>query len=134
MLSKFILYSFSLITILLVGCSANELIELEDSNAYPWQKYMSEEEFNQLEEGMTYEEVVDIVKGAGKSLDDHIYRWLDEKLVTQVYDIEFKEDRLVAKKIVEIKGKSTRGLPEKEPATPGEPAENTETESDSTGK
>ncbi len=97
--------------IVLFGCSSNEIISIEDSNTYAWQKYMNEDEFNQLEEGMSYMDVVKVAKGPGKQINDQTYMWPDELLMTQAYEIEFKDDQLVDKRIVQKRGESERDLP-----------------------
>lgn len=97
--------------IVLFGCSSNEIISIEDSNTYAWQKYMNEDEFNQLEEGMSYMDVVKVAKGPGKQVNDQTYMWPDELLITQAYEIEFKDDQLVDKRIVQKRGESERDLP-----------------------
>ncbi len=104
------------ISFILVGCGSNYRLAIEQSNAYSWQKYMNEDEFAQLEEGMTYDEVMKIAKGAGKQKAEDVYRWPDEQLMTQAYEIEFKDNKLVKKEIVEIRANSTRGF-EKEEAS-----------------
>lgn len=110
-----------IVLLLLTGCGAqNELIELEDSNAFGWQKYMSKEEFHQLKKEMTYEEVVSIAKGAGELVEDEVYRWPDEQLMTQAYEVTFKENKLVSKEIIMLHGNSARDREEKAPAVPGE--------------
>lgn len=107
--------------IVLFGCSSNEIISIEDSNTYAWQKYMNEDEFNQLEEGMSYMDVVKVAKGAGKQVNDQTYMWPDELLITQAYEIEFKDDQLVDKRIVQKRGESERDLPaDKESDNPEE--------------
>lgn len=97
--------------IVLFGCSSNKMINIEDSNTYAWQKYMNEDEFNQLKEGMSYMEVVEVARGPGEQADDSKYIWQDELLITQAYEIEFKEDKLIGKKIIQKRGESTRDLP-----------------------
>ena len=98
--------------IVLFGCSSNEMINIEDSNTYVWQKYMNEDEFNQLKEGMTYMEVVKIARGSGEQVNKHTYMWQDELLITQAYEIEFKNDKLVDKRVIQKRGESTRDLPQ----------------------
>ena len=98
--------------IVLFGCSSNEMINIEDSNTYAWQKYMNEDEFNQLKEGMTYMEVVKIARGSGEQVNKHTYMWQDELLITQAYEIEFKNDKLVDKRVIQKRGESTRDLPQ----------------------
>lgn len=98
--------------IVLFGCSSNEMINIEDSNTYVWQKYMNEDEFNQLKEGMTYMEVVKIAKGSGEQVNEHTYMWQDELLITQAYEVEFKDDKLVDKRVIQKRGESTRDLPQ----------------------
>lgn len=91
----------------LFGCD-NELITIEDSNAYEWQKYMNETEYEQLTEGMTYLEVAKIAGGQGKQQKENVFIWQDEILMTQEYEIEFKDSKLVSKRIVKKRGHSTR--------------------------
>ncbi|MGM9949332.1 MAG: hypothetical protein ACI33P_04370 [Lysinibacillus sp.] len=107
----------------LFGCSSNEMINIEDSNTYAWQKYMNEKEFDQLKEGMTYMEVVEIARGPGEMVDDHTYVWPDELIITQAYEVEFKDDRLVDKRIIEKRGESTRDLPKEEQSGDDQKAE-----------
>lgn len=91
----------------LFGCD-NELITIEDSNAYEWQKYMNETEYEQLMEGMTYLEVAKIAGGQGEQQKKNLFIWQDEVLMTQAYEIEFEDSKLVSKKIVKKSGHSTR--------------------------
>lgn len=97
--------------IVLFGCSSNEIINIEDSNKYVWQKYMNEDEFNQLEDGMSYMEVVKVAGGPGKQTNDQTYTWQDELLITQAYEVDFKDNQLVDKRIVQKRGESVRDLP-----------------------
>lgn len=99
------------------------MINIEDSNTYAWQKYMNEDEFNQLKEGMSYMEVVEVARGPGKQINDNKYIWQDELLITQAYEIEFKEDKLIDKKIIQKRGESTRDLPAEKKS--GDQEENT---------
>ena len=96
----------------LVGCSSNKIAKIEDSNAFIWQKYMNEEEFEKLEEGMSYMEVVEIVRGRGEQLDENTFIWLDELLMTQAYEVYFEEEQLVEKRLIEKRGHSNRDLVE----------------------
>ena len=73
---------------------------------------MNEQEFEQLEEGMSYMEVVEITRGGGEALDENTFIWLDELLMTQAYEVHFEEERLVKKRRVEQKGYSTRDVME----------------------
>ena len=98
--------------ICLVGCSSNKIAKIEDSNAFIWQKYMNEEEFEQLEEGMSYMEVVEIARGRGEQLDENTFVWLDELLMTQAYEVYFEEEQLVEKRLIEKRGHSKRDLVE----------------------
>lgn len=91
----------------LIGCK-DETLEIEEKNSYSWQKYMNEEEFNQLEKGMTYMDVVRIAGGAGKEIETGIYEWSDELLLTRGYLIQFKKDALIKTEIIQRKGNSTR--------------------------
>ena len=98
--------------ICLVGCSSNKIAKIEDSNAFIWQKYMNEEEFEQLEEGMSYMEVVEIARGGGEQLDDNTFIWLDELLMTQAYEVYFEDEQLVEKRLIEKRGHSISDLVE----------------------
>ena len=98
--------------ICLVGCSSNKVAKIEESNAFIWQKYMNEEEFEQLEEGMSYMEVVEIARGGGEQLDDNTFIWLDELLMTQAYEVYFEDEQLVEKRRIEKRGHSIRDLVE----------------------
>lgn len=91
----------------LVGCG-DPMLEIEEQNRYHWQKYMNQKEFDRLEEGMSYLEVVKIVGGRGEKIENNIYQWRDEILMTQAYVIEFKDDQLLSKEVVELKGHSKR--------------------------
>ncbi len=86
----------------------NKIHNIEDTNAYYWQKYMNEEEFAQLKHGMSYMDVVKIAKGGGEQVSDNVFQWKDEILMTQGYEIHFKDDKLIDKKIYEKRGYSTR--------------------------
>ncbi|MGE8038113.1 hypothetical protein B1B04_22565 [Lysinibacillus sp. KCTC 33748] len=90
--------------VILVGCG-DSILDIEESNAYHWQKNMNEAEFEKIKEGMTYMEVVKIAGGAGETLKKDQYRWNDEILMTKAYNVQFKDDKLVKKEISEIKGK-----------------------------
>ena len=91
----------------LVGCG-DPILEIEEKNIYHWQKYMNQKEFESLEEGMSYLEVVERAGGRGDKLKNNIYQWKDETLMTQAYVIEFKNDQLLSKEVVELKGHSNR--------------------------
>lgn len=93
--------------LLLVGCK-DEIIDIEESNNFHWQKNMSEQEFKDIEEGMTYLEVVKIARGAGEKITDDKYVWDDEIKLTQAYELRFEDDQLVSKHILEKKGNSNR--------------------------
>ena len=101
-----------MVVICLVGCSSNKIAKIEDSNAFIWQKYMNEEEFEKLEEGMSYMEVVEIARGRGEQLDENTFIWPDELLMTQAYEVYFEEEQLVEKRRIEKRGHSTRDLSE----------------------
>ena len=96
-----------LVMVTLVGCG-DPILEIEENNKYHWQKYMNQEEFDRLEEGMTYLEVVEIAGGRGEEIESNKYQWRDEILMTQAYVIEFKDDQLLSKEVVELRGNSTR--------------------------
>ena len=92
---------------ILAGCS-NEIVEIESSNQFAWQKFMNEEEFNEIKEGMSYIEVVRVVGGEGEKIASSTYEWKDEQLMTQAYELKFKDDKLIEKKVIEKNGHSTR--------------------------
>lgn len=91
----------------LVGCG-DPILEVEEKNEYHWQKYMNQKEFDSLEEGMSYLEVVENVGGSGEVIKNKSYQWRDEILMTQAYVIVFKNNQLLSKEIVELKGHSNR--------------------------
>ncbi|MBS7344864.1 MAG: hypothetical protein KIG60_04290 [Caryophanon sp.] len=113
---KLIAMMFSVV--LLAACS-DSVKDIEDTNEYMWQRHMNTEEFEQLKEGMTYMEVVEIARGGGEKEKDGKYIWHDEQIMTIAYEITFKDDKLTKKEQVTIQGHSTRDLKdEKEPAKP----------------
>jgi outer membrane protein assembly factor BamE (lipoprotein component of BamABCDE complex) len=91
------------VVVILTGCG-DPILDIEESNAYHWQKNMNEAEFEKLKEGMTYMEVVKIAGGAGEMVKKDEYRWNDEILMTKTYIVRFKDDKLVDKKVSEVKG------------------------------
>ncbi|WP_107951636.1 hypothetical protein [Lysinibacillus parviboronicapiens] len=93
--------------VILGGC-IDRIIEIEESNTYHWQKNMNQTEFEQLKEGMTYLEVIEIAGGHGEKVRDNHYRWDDEILLTQAYIVQFKDEKLLSKEIIIVKGHSTR--------------------------
>ncbi len=93
--------------IMMVGCG-DPIIEIEESNAYHWQKNMNEVEFEKLKNDMSYIEVVEAAGGAGKKIKNNEYRWNDEILMTQAYIVKFKDDKLIGKEIIAVKGHSNR--------------------------
>lgn len=96
-----------LIFILKVACGV-PIIDIEESNSYHWQKNMNENEFAQLKQGMTYMDVVKIAGGdASEMIENNYYRWNDEILMTQAYIVQFKDDKLVNKEVIAVKGYST---------------------------
>lgn len=94
--------------ILSVTACKDEILEIEEENAYSWQKYMNEQEYEEIKKGMSYLEVVRIAGGAGKEIKANIYEWNDELLLTKGYRLTFKEDTLTKKEIIERRGNSTR--------------------------
>lgn len=97
--------------LVLAGCSdTNEILNIEAGNSYEWQRYMSEEEFNKVEIGMSYMEVVKIAKGAGEEINLNTYVWPDEIVLTHAYELKFEADKLVEKNVVERRGNSMREL------------------------
>jgi len=85
--------------VILAGCG-DPILEIEESNAYHWQKNMNEAEFEKLKEGMSYMEVVKIAGGAGEMVKKDQYRWNDEILMTKTYIVRFKDDKLINKEII----------------------------------
>lgn len=70
---------------------------------------MNEHEFEQLQQGMSYMEVVEIAGGnASEVIRSDYYRWNDEILLTQAYIVQFKDNQLVSKEVIALKGYSTR--------------------------
>lgn len=98
---------FMLLTMLITACQ-DEVLEIEESNTYVWQKYMNEEEYEKVKEGMSYLEVVRISGGAGQQIDNDTYEWNDEILLTKGYRLKFEDDVLIKKEVVERKGNSKR--------------------------
>ena len=92
---------------ILAGCSS-EFVEIESNNEFSWQKFMNEEEFNEIKEGMSYIDVVRVVGGEGEKVTSSTYEWQDEQLMTQAYELKFKNDKLIEKKVIEKNGHSTR--------------------------
>ncbi|MER2030935.1 MAG: hypothetical protein ABS903_17365 [Solibacillus sp.] len=96
-----------LLAMLITACQ-DEVLEIEESNTYAWQKYMNDKEFEEVKEGMSYLEVVQISGGAGQEIDNGTYEWNDEILLTKGYRLKFEDDVLVKKEVVERKGNSKR--------------------------
>ncbi|QDQ01111.1 hypothetical protein FOH38_11985 [Lysinibacillus fusiformis] len=94
--------------LVIVGGCVDRIIEIEESNTYHWQKNMNQAEFEQLKEGMTYLEVAEIAGGAGERTKNNHYRWNDEILLTQAYIVQFKDEQLISKEVIIVKGHSTR--------------------------
>ncbi|MDN4494998.1 hypothetical protein [Ureibacillus aquaedulcis] len=86
----------------------NKYHDIADMNSFRWQMNMNIEEFTELEKGMSYLEVVEVAKGEGEPVNDGVYIWKDELLLTQVYEIHFQDGNLKEKRIVEKRGNSTR--------------------------
>lgn len=106
-----------ILTIFLIACG-DPIADLEESNKYSWQRHMNSTEFEQLTKGMTYMEVAEIAKGGGEKKKNK-YIWYDEKSMTTIYEVTFKEDKLTKKEQKEVQAHSTRGLKEeKEEAKP----------------
>ncbi|WP_339174006.1 hypothetical protein MKY51_16330 [Solibacillus sp. FSL R5-0691] len=96
-----------LLTMLIAACQ-DEVLEIEESNTYVWQKYMNEEEYEKVKEGMSYLDVVRISGGAGQKINKDTYEWNDEILLTKGYRLKFNDEVLVKKEVVERKGNSKR--------------------------
>ncbi|MEG0384650.1 MAG: hypothetical protein RR642_07855 [Solibacillus sp.] len=107
LIDSFAICLFGLIIMNLAACN-NEIIEIEEHNTYRWQRYMNEEEYKNLEKGMSYIDVVKIAGGAGVKVDESIYEWDDEILLTKGYQIHFEDGDLIKKEIVKRKGYSKR--------------------------
>ncbi|QCR33968.1 hypothetical protein [Lysinibacillus sp. SGAir0095] len=88
--------------------TVNKYHEVEGMNSFRWQQYMNEEEYEKVKNGMSYFEVVKVAKGEGKQVEDGIYVWDDETLMTQSYEIHFQNGNVIEKKVVEKSGYSTR--------------------------
>lgn len=86
----------------------NKYHDITDMNSFRWQMNMNKEEFSKLEKGMSYLEVVEVAKGEGELVEEGIYVWNDELLMTQIYEIHFQDGKLEEKRIVEKRGYSTR--------------------------
>lgn len=69
---------------------------------------MNEEEYGQLEIGMSYMEVVRVAGGAGKEVAPNVFEWNDELLFTRGYRITFEKGQLNEKEVVTKKGNSNR--------------------------
>lgn len=95
----FIIIANLLLFIINYNYETNKFYTIEEMNQFRWQKFMSEEEYNQLEDGMSYMEVVKIVKGRGDQLTENTFVWKDEILLTQCYLITFEDNGLVSKQI-----------------------------------
>jgi hypothetical protein len=93
-----------IISFTLLGCSEKEIVD----NEHSWQKYMNEDEFENVQVGMSYEEVVKIAGGQGEEVRLDVYEWPDELLLTQAYEITFENKKVKVKKIIEKRGTSTR--------------------------
>lgn len=107
------LYTYIIIVIVIftslsiIGCQ-DRALNVEDENIYEWQKYMNEEEFKQLESGMSYMDVVKVAGGAGLEVDTSVYEWRDEILMTRAYLVYFEDGKLTNIEIIEKRGSSTR--------------------------
>lgn len=86
----------------------DEMTEIEEQNTYRWQKYMNEYEYNKLEKGMSYIDVVKIAGGAGVKINEDTYEWNDEIFLTKGYRIHFENGELIRTEIAERKGNSNR--------------------------
>ncbi|MEK4427283.1 hypothetical protein [Solibacillus sp. FSL K6-1523] len=98
---------FGLVIMNLAAC-VDEMTEIEEQNTYRWQRYMNEDEYNKLEKGMTYIDVVKIAGGPGVENNESIYEWNDEILLTKGYQIHFEDGKLIRTEIVKRKGNSNR--------------------------
>ena len=96
-----------LVAMLITACQ-DEVLEIEESNTYVWQKYMNEDEYEKVKEGMSYLDVVRISGGAGQKINKDTYEWNDEILLTKGYRLKFNDEVLVKKEVVERKGNSKR--------------------------
>lgn len=98
---------FGLIIVKVVVC-VDEITEIEERNTYRWQRYMNENEYSKLVKGMNYIDVVKIVGGPGVKMNESIYEWNDEILLTKGYQIHFENGELIRTEIVKRKGNSNR--------------------------
>ena len=90
-----------------MGCT-NIRLDIEDNIAYTWQKYMNEQEYALLEEGIPYMDTMAIADGAGKKIENNVYVWQDEIVRTRAYEVRFENNKLVSKIITKKRGYSTR--------------------------
>ena len=104
----FLSLCFVFLLFMSVSACSDEIIEIEANNAHSWQKYMNEEEYNEIQRGMSYIEVVRISGGSGEEIEKDVYEWNDELLLTKGYRLKFQEDQLIHMEVVERKGHSTR--------------------------
>ncbi|KGR77167.1 hypothetical protein CD33_03380 [Ureibacillus sinduriensis BLB-1 = JCM 15800] len=86
----------------------NKYHDITDMNSFRWQMNMNKEEFSKLENGMSYLEVVEVAKGEGELVEEGVYVWKDELLMTQIYEVHFQDGKLEEKRIVEKRGYSKR--------------------------
>ncbi|HJH11165.1 MAG TPA: hypothetical protein K8V30_05595 [Metalysinibacillus jejuensis] len=91
------------VSTVLGGCG-NEILAIENNNNYRWQRFMNDQEFEKITEGMRYMDVVKIAGGAGEKQNDNTYLWHDELLITRGYEIVFIDDKVTEKSIVELHG------------------------------
>lgn len=117
---KSIIALLTVLTVMLVGCG-DPVFKIEEKNTYRWQKYMNQEEYDSLKEGMSYMDVVRAAGGGAEDQGNGKFLWHDEQIITKAYIIEFKEDKLVGKEITELEGrKKTHVEEDKEAEVEGE--------------
>ena len=89
------------------GCTIATL-DIEDNIAYTCQKYMNEQEYVLLEEGISYMDTVAIADGADKKIENNEYVWQNEIVRTRAYEVRSENNKLVSKIISKKRGYSTR--------------------------
>ena len=91
------------VSVLISGCG-NEILAIESANTYRWQRFMNDAEFEKVNDGMNYMDVVRIAGGAGEKQQGTTYIWHDELLITRGYEIQFDNDKVINKKVIELHG------------------------------
>ncbi|RHW32369.1 hypothetical protein D1B33_16675 [Lysinibacillus yapensis] len=96
----FILFSACVALVAQWDSNVNKYYDLEELNAFHWQKHMNEDEFSKVKQGMSYWDVAKAAKGQGQRVAEGVYIWEDEILLTQRYEMHFQEGKLQKKAII----------------------------------